>query len=154
MHFYRKFSAFSNKFFTFEDNFPQEKLATREAKVECLASSGEVLLLSITVIKASLPLHPGRLFGSLPLTPPPHPTPLTAEAKLTVLGREVSVRWMRMCKTADSRGSIQQPSENIPLAIVRLVSDASGYIQRSGWTADGFSRFEAVYERPSKREIK
>lgn len=120
--------------------------------MECLASSGEVLLLSITVIKASLPLHPGRLFGSLPLTPTP--TLLTAEAKLTVLGREVSVRWMRMCKTADSRGSIQQPSENIPIAIVRLVSDASGYIQRSGWTADGFSRFEAVYERPSKRETK
>lgn len=36
----------------------------------------------------------------------------------------------------------------------RLVSDTSCYIQRSGWMEDGFSRFKAVYEWPSKREIK
>lgn len=75
--------------------------------------------------RQNLPLHPGRLFGSLPLTPLQ-----SVEAKLTVQKREVSVRWMRICKIADRCGSIQKSSENITLVIVWfLILPATSNIQ-------------------------
>lgn len=94
--------------------------------------------------RQNLPLQLGRLWQ-----PPTDPPPPSAEAKLTLGGG----RW-----ALDGWGCAKLPTavaqyNNRQKTSRSRLSGFWRFLLRSGWTADGLSRFEAVYEWPSKREI-